>query len=75
MRQGKRLFTPTFINMSEAKIHAVGQLSELLNRTMVEAMEISTEDYSRKPVLHNILFSSDEVQLIKKKLLKLLTEI
>lgn len=61
--------------MSEAKIHAVGQLSELLNRTMVEAMEVSTEDYSRRTVFHNILFSSDEVQLIKKKLLKLLTEI
>lgn len=57
----------------EEKIHAVGQIAELLNNTIKK--EYQMIDRSLQEVIVNHLFENDEVQLIKKKFLKIISEI
>lgn len=57
----------------EEKIYAVGQIAELLNNTIKK--EYQMIDHSLQEVIVNHLFDKDEVQLIKKKFLKIISEI
>lgn len=58
------------------KIYAVGQIAELLNNTIKKSFVVG-ENFSpsRAEVIENHLFDDEEVHLIKKKMLKILSEI
>lgn len=72
-KQEKTYFTNNFYRM-DYKIYAVGQMAELLNNTIKKSYGVG-ESFSRGEVLENHLFHDEEVQLIKKKFLKILSEI
>lgn len=59
--------------MDELKLSALTEVAKLLNNTIKKQYEVV--DFQGQEVISNHLFKNEEVQLIKRKLLKIISEV